>query len=520
MSSNYLKSLQAVLSGVSQRQAATKNGVSRNTVALLAKYAQDKGWQVPEDLADVTEQDLKLVVQGNYSSSSDDQGYAMPDYEAVHAELAKAHVTLKLLWQEYVEEHVASGERYYMETQFRHYYHDFVQKKKATIRLVHKPGMAMQVDWAGTKIGYYDEETATMSEASLFVSVLPCSQLMYAEVFRDEKLPSWIMAHVHAFQYLGGVPKTLVPDNLKTGVHKPNFYEPSLNRSYEEMANFYGTVILPSRTYKPQDKAAVENSVKITSNQVFGGLRNRKFSSFTELHEAVFDVLEKINNRPLTGKSVSRWTAFKDEEKDYLLTLPHESFELSLWSQAKVQPNCHIVYQSHYYSVPFQYLGETVDIRATLRTIEIFYHQQRIASHRRSFGKQEYTTLAEHMPPGKLFFADWDSDRFVNWAAKIGPCCKKVVQLVLDRAVIEQQAYRTCFGILGLSDKHSSQRVEHACQLLLQRTRAPRLQHLKQILAQQEDLQMADATKEQTSSDKRGFRRGAHYFADDRRMEK
>lgn len=191
----------------------------------IDRHAKAMGWLTLEDLSHLNNATFSKTLMEPRSPSRD-VTFKMPDYEHVHAELAKPHVTLKLLWEEYVEKCRHSGDRFYMETQFRRYYHKFARVHKATIRLEHKPALLLEVNWAGTKIGFFDSEIGKMSEVSLFVSVLPCSQLIYAEPFRDEKLPSWIAGHVHAFQYFGGVPKTLVPDNLKAGVRRPNFYEP------------------------------------------------------------------------------------------------------------------------------------------------------------------------------------------------------------------------------------------------------------------------------------------------------
>lgn len=226
------------------------------------RFASSKaqGWLTLEDLSHLDNATFSKALE-KPTSPSRDVTFKMPDYEYVHAELAKPNVTLKLLWEEYVYECRNSGERFYMETQFRHYYHKFARVHKATIRLEHKPALSLEVDWAGTKIAFFDSETGKMSEASLFVSVLTCSQLIYAEPFRDEKLPSWIAGHVHAFQYFGGVPKTLVPDNLKAGVQRPNFYEPDLNKTYQEkMATYYGTVILPARVRKPKQARGAKAS--------------------------------------------------------------------------------------------------------------------------------------------------------------------------------------------------------------------------------------------------------------------
>ena len=192
-----------------------------------------------------------------------------------------------------------------------------------------------------------------------------------------------------------------MPDNLKCGVKRANFYEPDLNRTYQEMAAYYGTVILPARVRKPKDKPSAENAVLIASRKIIAGLRNVQILSFADLQRHVRSGLEQVNSAPLAGKSESRWTSFLAEEKDFLLPLPQSSYEPAEWGKAKVQPNCHVAYQRKFYSVPFEYLGEEVDVRATRQTVELFYHHQRIASHRRLWGK-DYPTVNEHMPPTSL----------------------------------------------------------------------------------------------------------------------
>ena len=377
----------------------------------------------------------------------------MPDFDNVHAELAHALVTLNLLWEEYVEQCRRADERFYMETQFRRHYHLHARVHKATIRLEHKPVLSLEVDWAGTRIAFFEAEAGKMFRASLFVAVLPCSQIIYVEPFRDEQLPSWIAGHVNTFQDLGGVPKTIVPDNLKSGVKRPDFYEPDLNKTYQEMAAYYGTVILPARVRKPRDKASAENAVLISSRKIIATLRNTQILSFHDLQQHVRAALEHVNSAPLTGKSESRRTSFLAEEKEFLLPLLESPYELAQWGKAKVQMNCHILCQRKFYSVPFEYLGEDVDVRAPQAAVGIFYQHRRIASHKRLWGKSDYATVAEHMPPDKLFFVDWNRDRFLRWADKIDTATRRVVEAILDRAVIEQQAYRSCLGVLSLRDK-------------------------------------------------------------------
>lgn len=507
--------VRAVYSGLSQRHVAAAHKVSRNTIALLLRHAKNQGWLTLEDLKSLDEATFSKNLPA-VSTQCRDTTFKMPDYDYVHSELAKPYVTLKLLWEEYAKSCQASGDRFYMETQFRNYYHKFARVNKATIRLEHKPALSMEVDWAGTKIGYYDNDLGKMCEASLFVCVLPCSQLIYAEPFRNETLPYWIAAHVNAFKYIGGVPKTIVPDNLKTGVTQANFYEPKLNKTYNEMADYYGTVILPARVRKPKDKPSGENSVLIASRRILAKLRNTQILSFSELQKKVKSALEQVNEAPLTGKSESRWTAYQNEEKDYMLPLPRYPYEMAGWSKAKVQPNCHIAFQRKFYSVPFEYLGEEVEVRSTQSTIEILHHHQRIASHRRLWGKTNYSTIKEHMPPDKIFFADWNKDRFLRWGESIGPATGKVIESILERAIIEQQAYRSCFGIFSLKDKFSELRLENACSLLLSHTSSPTYQQIKNIL-EKERAEETSGVQDDLKSEKsdRIHRRGAKYFGGD-----
>lgn len=507
---DYLAIVRAIYSGLSQRQVAATHQISRNTIALLVRQARDLGLFTLKDLDELEDADLCQGLSKTLVPSRD-ATFKMPDFEHVHSELAKPHVTLKLLWEEYVEGCRQSGNRFYMETQFRRYYHSFARVHKATIRLEHKPALSLEVDWAGTKVAFLDAETGKMAEASLFVAVLPCSQIIFAEPFRDEKLPSWIAGHVHAFQFLGGIPKTLVPDNLKSGVKRADFYEPDLNATYQEMAAYYGTIILPARIRKPKDKASVENAVLIASRKILANMRNAQILSFADLQQHVKEALEQVNSAPLTGKSESRWTSYLAEEKDFMLPLPESPYELAQWGKAKVQPNCHIAYQRKFYSVPFEYLGEEVDVRSTQLTVEVFYHYQRVASHKRLWGKADYATIQDHMPPDKLFFIDWDRDRFLAWAETIGVHTRQVIEAILDRAVIEQQAYRSCFGVLSLKDKYGAMRLERACGTIASHTASASYRQIKGVL--EKDLDIPEPPKQVAKrSSNRGFQRGADYF--------
>jgi len=513
--SNNLIIIRAVYSGLSQRMVAKTHHVSRSTVALVVHHAKTQGWLTLEDLKAVDEKTFSAGLE-KQKKSQRDTIFQMPDYEYVYAELAKPHVTLQLLWEEYVDVCRQNETKFYMETQFRRYYHEFARVHKATIRLAHKPALAMETDWAGTKIAYYDQEAGEMQSASLFVAVLTCSQLMYVEAFRNEKSPAWIQGHIHAFEYMQGVAKTIICDNLRAGVSKSDFYSPEINPTYQEMANYYGTVILPARVYRPNDKSSAENAVLIASRRILARLRNVQILSFSELQQHIKTALEKVNEEPFQKRSESRWTAYLNEEKEFMLSLPASPYLLAQWGKAKVQPNCHIAFQKKFYSVPFEYLGREVEVRATDRTVEIYYHTQRVASHKRLWGKQTYATINEHMPPDKLFFADWDRKRFLSWSASIGDATKTVIQAILDRAVVEQQAYRSCFGLLSLKNSFTSIRLERACSLLLTQTPSPTYQQVKNILVKNMDTPISKSKEEKPKKQSRGFQRGAEYFGGDK----
>ncbi|MDI9497452.1 MAG: IS21 family transposase [Bacillota bacterium] len=511
--SNNLKIVQSVYSGLSQREVARQLRVGRNRVARLVSYARSQGWFTPEDLDPLDEASFSAALPEKQSALRD-TGIHMPNYEEIHERLAGVHVTLKLLWEEYVAECQAEGRRFYQLTQFRRYYHEFAKSTKATLRLEHKPGMAMQVDWAGTRIPYGDPEAGALKKASLFVAVLPCSRLIYAEPFPSEKLASWIRGHVNAFAYMGGAPKTIVSDNLKAGVTKPDRYEPVINRSYDEMAAHYGSVVLPARVARPRDRGSGENAVRIAARTVIAKLRRTTAYSFSELHQRVAEKLELVNEALMTEGNVSRWTSYLKEEKEYMLTLPASPYELASWKKAKAQVNCHVAFDKRFYSIPYEYIRKTVDVRSTDHTVEIFYHHERIASHIREHGRRVYITVREHLPPEKLFYTDWDRGRFLNWAGKIGPSTRAVIQSFFDQAPIEQHAYRRCFGLLALAQSYSKRMLESACRRVLDLTRSPSYRMVKDLLKQDEkkrrkDTEDAAAEKQQTT---RGFTRGKKYY--------
>lgn len=505
---NYREILRLDGLGLNKSQIAASCGCSRTTVIQVLRQAQEHliTYEAAQNLSD------RELSQKLYPAQNGKIVFKMPDYEYVHKELQRQGVTLKMLWLEYCEECRNSGEIPYQSTQFNKYYNDYVAKTNATMHINHKLGEIMQVDWNGKTAEVIDITTGEKLPAYIFVAVLPFSGYAYVEAFFSMNQECWIEAHVNAFKYFGGVPRILQCDNLKTGVIKHGKSEVVLNKSYNEMAEYYGTAILPCRVRAPKDKAMVEGTVGVVTNFIFGALRNRRFLSLNELNQAILDRLESFNNNPFQKREGSRASEF-EYEKPFLRPLPKRPFELAEWRVATVAPNYHISVDRMNYSVPYEYIKQKVDVRLTKSTVEIFFDNNRICSHPRLYGRaNQYSTTESHMPANHQKYLQWNGDRFVKWAAKIGVHTKTVIKALLDGYKIEQQGYKACMGILKLADKYSAERLESACRKALTFTPRPSLKNIKAILSSGQDLIDIEAKPAKESSSQYGFTRGDDYY--------
>lgn len=321
----------------------------------------------------------------------------------------------------------------------------------------------MQVDWAGYTVPYVDRLTGEAEAAYIFVAVLPASSYPFVYAYKDRKLSSWIDAHVKAFEYYGGVPKVLIPDNVKTAVITPDATEPELNRSYSDMANHYSTAIVPARSAKAKDKAADENMVGNVSRRILAPLRNARFFSVHEINEAIKVELSKFIRRPFQKMEGNRMTAFLKIDRPALSPLPSHRYEYCDWKQARIAYNYHVEYEKFYYSVPYSYAGSPCYLRATRDTVEIFVDSVRIAAHRRNYNKgKRYTTEAEHMAQSHRAVSGWSTDRFISWAESIGPNTGQFVKKVLSASDYPIQSYRSCMAIMSHARDTSSEVMEEA----------------------------------------------------------
>ena len=506
---NYREILRLSSLGLNKTQIAQSLGCSRTTVIRVLSIAEEKGicYPLPEGLSD------RRLAEMLFPSDRSLLGYKMPDYEYVHNELQRSGVTLNLLWLEYCEQCRLAGETPYQLTQFKKHYRDYALKTNATMHIDHKPGEIMQVDWAGTTAAVIDTDTGKDIPAYIFVASLPYSGYAYVEAFFSMNQECWIAAHVNAFRYFGGVTRILQCDNLKTGVISHSRSEITLNKAYNEMAEHYGTAILPCRVRAPKDKAMVEGTVGVITNFILGALRNRQFLSLVELNEAVFERLFEFNHKSFQKRDGSRASSFQ-EEKPFLISLPQRPFELAEWKIATVAPNYHISVDKQNYSVPYEYIKQKVDVRITKGTIEVFFGGNRICSHIRLYGRpNQYSTVEAHMPPNHQKYVQWNGERFRHRACKIGPCTETVITAILSSYKVEQQGYKSCLGLLKLADKYTPERLENACRKALTYTPCPSLKNIQTILSSGQDQTESENTEERSSSSQYGFTRGADYYS-------
>ena len=498
--------------GFSERNISLSVPCSRNTVSKVLRLAREKAisWPLPEGTTDA---DLEKQFSSSAASVSTKR---MPDYAYIRKELLKNGVSKKLLWSEYIETCRQAGEDPLMYSQFCYYIQQDENKRRATMHINRKPGEQVEVDWAGDTARLVDPYTGEISEAYIFVGVMTYSQYAYVEAFQDEKQQSWIDAHVHMYEYFGGVAKILVPDNCKTAViHNKGWKDQRINAVYHEMAEHYGTAIIPARVRRPKDKPNAEGSVGNISTWIIAALRNEQFFTIAELNVAIRKKLEKFNHRPFQKKEGSRYELFHDEELPLLAPLPATRYELAEWKQATVQYNYHIHVDGMLYSIPYEYIGRKVDVRITGRVIEVYYDRNRIASHKRLYGRTgQYSTVTEHMPKEHQHYLEWNGDRFRRWAKGIGENTAKVTDAILRSKRVEQQSYRACMGLLKMADRYSPLQLEEACKTALSYTQSPSYKSVSNILAASKDSKSAgkDDNSNPKTNNANGITRGADYY--------
>jgi transposase len=445
-------------SHLSIRQIRKSLGIGQGTVQDYLDRAQRAGigWPLAPEL-DEAALEQRLFPVANPVPTGEKP--PMPPMEEIHRELRKKGVTLLLLWHEYKEK-VPEGYQY---SQFCHLYRQWTKKLDPRLRQEHRAGEKLFVDYAGPTVEIITQETGEIREAQIFVATLGASNYTYAEASLSQELPCWIQSHIHAFEFFGGTPEILVPDNLKSGVIRPCRYEPDLNATYREMAEHYGAVIIPARIKKPKDKPKVEAGVLNVERWVLAPLRHHTFFSLTELNEAIREKLRLLNLRLFEELEGSRKSLFESLDRPALKPLPAHRYDYADWEYPKANIDYHIEVDHHYYSVPYQLIKQQVDIRLTQTTVEVLFKNQRVASHVRSYQKGKFTTLKQHLSKSHQAYLEWTPSRIIRWASKHGPHTERLITLILETRLHPHHGFRSCLGILRLAKSYSPERLEAAC---------------------------------------------------------
>ncbi len=448
--------------GLSLRDVAASLQMPFTTVGdhLRRAKAAGLGWPLPEGLDDDALEALLFATAALPAAAR-----PLPDWEKVHIELRRPHVTLMLLWLEY-KEALPDGYAY---SQFCERYKRWRRGVDVVMRQEHKAGEKLFVDFPGRRIPIYDERTGEVAfEAELFVAVLGASSYLFAEALRSQELLHWVTGHVHAFEAMDGCPAIVVCDNLRSGVTRPNRYEPDVNATYQEMAAHYGVAVIPARSYKPRDKAKAEAGVLLAERWIMARLRDAHFTSLGEANVEIGRLVEWVNDRPFKKLAGSRRTLFEELDRPALRPLPAERYEFALWRKAKVNIDYHVEVRAerHYYSVPYRLVGDTVDVRLSAATVEVFHRHRRVASHVRRF-TPGYSTDAAHMPESHRRHAAWTPGRIIAWAQRTGPATAKLCEAVMAARPHPEQGFRSCLGIVRLGDRYRAERLEAACERAL-----------------------------------------------------
>ncbi|MGH9280842.1 MAG: IS21 family transposase [Acidimicrobiales bacterium] len=447
--------------GMNSRDIAASVGAGKTTVYeyLARAEAAGVGWPLPEGM-DEAALDARLFPPPTGELAA---RRPVPQWREVHRELKRKHVTLRLLWLEWRADN-PEGWGY---TQFCAHYQGWLGVQDVVMRLSWAAGERMFVDFSGDKAAFVDPDSGEVVPAEVFVAVLGASGLLYAEATRGQDLGSWVNAHVHAWEAYGGVAEVTVPDNLRAGVTKACWYDPELNPSYAELARHFGTVVLPTRTAHPRDKAAVEAGVLSVERWVLAPLRHRRFFSLAELNTAIATQVAWVNGRAFRGQATSRRELFDELEAKALKPLPAQRYELACWRKVTVNIDYHVEFDHRFYSVPYQLVRQRLELRATATTVEVLKGGRRVASHAREHGRRRFVTDPAHMPASHRAHLEWTPSRLIDWARTVSPATASLVERILASRAHPEHAYRTCLGLMSLAKRYGNDRTGAACERAL-----------------------------------------------------
>ena len=443
---------------LSQRPIARSLNLSLGAISKYLQRAEAAGlgWPLPEGMSDSKLEALLRPGRTDPVSTA----LALPDFAEVAQELTRKGMTQQLLWEEYA---AAYPGNHYSYSRFTVLFRRWRQKQQLSMRQQHRAGEKLFVDYCGLTLPVVNPDTGVIREAQVFVAVLGASSYTYAEATWSQTLPDWIGSHVRAFQFYGGLVEVVVPDNLKSAVSKACRYDPDLNPTYQSMAEYYGVAVVPARPYKPKDKAKAEVGVQLVERWIMMRLRKQTFHTLAALNLSIRSLLDDLNRRPFKKRPGSRLSQFEQLDKPALNPLPGSPYEYRHIKKARVHLDYHIEYENHYYSVPYQLVKEEVMVHAGQIVLAVFYQGKQVALHPRSYYQGGHTTDPRHMAKSHQKHQEWSPQRFLSWAASIGPHTQGVIQHQFESRRHPEHGYRACLGLLSLTKKYGKERLEAAC---------------------------------------------------------
>jgi len=446
--------------GVSKVKISKRLFLSRNTVKKYISLFKREGFDY-QKLNKLSDSDLGVFLSSKEKEVPEKLQHLQSLFPAYEKELKKVGVNKTLLWREYKEQYPDG----YQRAQFTHYFRQWKQSSNVVMHFEHKAGDKLFIDFTGKKLPITDKETGEITYCELFVATLGSSQYTYVEACRSQKKEDFIRCVENSLHYFGGVPQVIVSDNLKAAVTKSSKYEPTLNDTFLDFARHYETSVMPTRAYKPRDKALVENSVRIVYTRIFAPLRKEIFFDLKELNKAILEKLDVYNRYNFQGRKYSRRDLFNEVESKELYSLPSSRYEMKQYGYSTVHKNSHIYLNTdkHYYSVPYQFIGKRTRIIYSDSKVDIYYKQERLTTHERNYQHYRYSTKKKHMPSEHQFVAEWNSGKFIDWAEGIGEECRVYIIRILQKSQHPEQNYKSCLGILSFTKKVGKERLNNAC---------------------------------------------------------
>ena len=490
---------------LSSREIAAALHISKSSVGDIARAALKVGldWETASRLSD-DELKARIYRPGTLRRCA----LIEPDYKQMYRELKRADVTLQLLWEEYQVQHGSNAYKY---SAFCDRFRNWHKTLKLSMRQIHPAGERAFLDFAGRTVPIIDAHTGEITQAQIYVAVLGASSYTFACATQAQKVEDWVLCTIAALEYFCGAPRLLVPDQPRTVSARPDRYEPTAQKLFAEMCTYYSVGLLPARPAKPRDKPKVEAGVLLVERWILARLRNRTFFSIAELNAAIAPLVADLNSRPFKKLEGCRRSAYEELDKPVLRALPAQRMQIYTFKSPRVNVDYHVEYQGRYYSVPYQLVGQQVQLRATPTTVELMHNNLRVAMHAVNTRKGSFTTLPEHMPDNHREHLQWSPDKLIAWAQKVGRACEMVVRWQLEHRAHPEQAYRSCLGLMRLLRTYGGDRLEAAC-ARAQSIQSPKYKTIDSILKSGLDKLVAPQREVQGELPLHENVRGADYY--------